>query len=298
MKKIIQFPLVHMLIAILVIGVAITIGQMLLNLLRGAFSITNTTLANFLAFLLIVPTVYFAYWMCVRTIEKRTLTELGRAHALPEFGLGILISFGLFALVIAVLWLLGYYRVNGISFIFLPLIGALVGALVSAFAQELIFRAVIYRITEEWLGTWWALAISAILFGLIHLTSAGATIFTAMSVALQAGILLGAAYVYTHRVWMALGIHAAWDFANDGVFGVGIAGQSGESLKGLFQARLSGPDLLTGGALGVEASIITLVVTLIAGILILRLAYQKGQFVSRKNKPLRMNMQAAGPNSE
>jgi membrane protease YdiL (CAAX protease family) len=298
MKKIIQFPLVRMLIAILVIGVAITIGQMLLNLLRAAFSITNTTLANFMAFLLVVPTVYFAYWIYVHAVEKRKLIELGRAHALPEFGLGALIGFGLFALVIAVLWVLGYYRVNGISFIFLPLIGALVGALVSAFAQELIFRAAIYRITEEWLGTWWALVISAILFGLIHLTSAGATIFTAMSVALQAGILLGAAYVYTHRVWMALGIHAAWDFANDGVFGVGIAWQSGESLKGLFQARLSGPDLLTGGALGVEASIITLVLTLIAGILILRMAYKKDHFVFPKRKGQRMSVQAANSNSE
>jgi hypothetical protein len=83
---------------------------------------------------------------------------------------------------------------------------------------------------------------------------------------------------------MALGIHMAWDFANDGVFGVGIAGQSGQSLHGLLQADLNGPTLLTGGALGVEASIITLVITLIAGILLLRMAYQKGQWVSPKNK--------------
>jgi hypothetical protein len=44
---------------------------------------------------------------------------------------------------------------------------------------------------------------------------------------------------------------------------------------------------LTGGALGVEASIITLVVMLIAGIILLRIAYQKGYFVSRRNRSQR-----------
>jgi hypothetical protein len=162
------------------------------------------------------------------------------------------------------------------------LIGALLGAFVSGFVQELIFRAVIYRIAEEWLGTWWAVGISAILFGLLHLTSAGATIYSALAVALQAGILLGAAYALTHRLWMALGIHVAWDFANDGIFGVGVAGQTGQSLHGLLQAHLSGPALLTGGAFGVEVSIVSFVVLLIAGILLLRAAHRTRRFASRK----------------
>ncbi|HEX9330237.1 MAG TPA: type II CAAX endopeptidase family protein [Anaerolineales bacterium] len=287
MNKILHFPLVRILIAVLFVGVGIAVGQTILNLLRAAFSITNTGLANLFAFVLVTPATYFAYWMYVHSIEKRDLTELGPSNAFQEIGLGSLIGFGLFSFIIAILSLLGFYHVNGINFVLLALIGALVGAFVSAFAQELLFRAVIYRITEEWLGTWWALVISAMLFGLIHLSSAGATIFSALSVALQAGVLLAAAYALTHRLWMALGLHMAWDFANDGIFGVGIAGQSGQSLHGLFQANLNGPKLLTGGVLGIEASTITLVVTLIAGIIMLWIAYQKGYFVSHKNKSQR-----------
>src|SRR5512141_756588 len=143
----------------------------------------------------------------------------------------------------------------------------------------MIFRAVIYRITEEWLGTWWALLISALLFGLIHLSSAGATIFSALAVALQAGVVLAAVYALTHRLWMALGLHMAWDFANDGIFGVGIAGQSGVKLTGLIQASLNGPALFTGGTLGVEASLLTLIVMLLAGSIILWIAYRGGHFV-------------------
>jgi membrane protease YdiL (CAAX protease family) len=271
----------------LFVGVGIAIGQTILNLLRSVWSITNTAQANLLAVVLVIPPIYFAYWIYVHYIEKRDLTELGPSNAFQEIGLGALIGFGLFSFIIAILWLLGFYRVNGINFVAISLIGALVGAFVSAFAQELIFRAVIYRITEEWLGTWWALLISALLFGLIHLSSAGATIFSALAVALQAGVLLAAAYALTHRLWVALGLHMAWDFANDGIFGVGVAGQSGRALHGLLQADLNGPKLLTGGALGVEASIITLVVMLIAGIILLRIAYQKGYIVSRRNRSQR-----------
>lgn len=282
MKKLLQFPVVRILIVVLLVGLATAIGQIILGLLRTTLSITNPAIANLLAFLLIIPLTYFAYRFYVRRIETREMTELGFSHAWSEFGIGALLGFGLITLVIVLLWLLGDYQVTGLQVVFLPLFGALLGALTSAWVQELIFRAGIYRITEEWLGTWWALVISALLFGLIHLTSAGATLISALAVSLEAGILLGAAYTLTHRLWMALGIHMAWDFANDGIYGVGVAGQTGARLSGLLQAKLSGPVLLTGGTLGVEASIITLIVMLIAGLALLWMAYRKGQFVSLK----------------
>lgn len=297
MNKLLRFPLIRLIIAILFVGLGIAVGQILLNLLRAAFSITNTALANWLAFVLVTPATYFAYWLYVRYVERGELIELGRPNAAREFGLGAVIGCGLFAVVIAILWLLGFYRVIGIDFVLLSLIGALAGAFVSAFAQELIFRAVIYRISEEWLGTWWAIAISAVLFGLIHLTSAGATLFSGLAIALQAGVVLAAAYALIHRLWLALGLHMAWDFANDGIFGVGVAGQSGQSLSGLLQADLSGPTLLTGGALGVEASIITLVVMLIAAVLMVRMAYRKGYFVSRQNQSSRLDLQTMSSRS-
>jgi membrane protease YdiL (CAAX protease family) len=282
MNKVLQFPIVRIVIAILFIGIGFIVSQVIFNFLRSALSISNTATASILAFLLFTPATYFAYRLYVRLIEKRDLTELGLSNASREFGLGALIGFGLFTFVIAILWLAGCYRVSGVDFVLVSFIGALAGALISGFVQELIFRAVIYRITEEWLGTWWAVGISAILFGLIHLSQSGATIFSAVAVALQAGVLLAAAYALTHRLWMALGIHTMWDFANDGVFGVGVAGQSGASLHGVLQASLNGPELITGGALGVEASVITIVIMIIAGILILRMAYQNGEIVSRK----------------
>jgi len=279
MNKLLQSPLVRIVVAILFITIGFIAAQLALNFLRPVLSITDIGTAQILAFILFAPLTYFAYSLYVRLVEKREISELGFSNAPQEFGLGALIGFGLFTSIILILWLMGLYHVSGFEFIFIPFIGAWLGAIVSALVQELIFRAVIYRITEEWLGTWWALGISALLFGLIHLTSEGATILSALGVALQAGLVLAAVYALTHRLWMALGLHMAWDFANGGIFGVGIAGQSGEALKGLLQASLSGPDLLTGGKLGVEASVVSLVVVFIAGVIILRKTQQNGRFI-------------------
>jgi membrane protease YdiL (CAAX protease family) len=281
MNKVLQYPLVRIILAVLFVGIGVTVGQTLLNLLRTSLTITNTGIAHLLAFGLITPAAYFGYRIYVHAIEKREPGELGSVNAFQEVGLGSMLGFGLFGFVMALLWLFGFYRVKGYDFVFLSVIGGFAGAFVSAFAQELIFRAAVYRLTEEWLGTGWALGISAILFGSIHLTSSGATLFNALAVALQAGVLLAAAYALTRRLWLALGIHMAWDFANDGIFGVGIAGQTGASIKGVLQASLNGPDLLTGGALGVEASVMTLAVTIMAGLFILLKAKQKGLLVSR-----------------
>ena len=284
MSKLLIIPPIRIIIAILFVGVAIVIGQVVLNFLRSVFSITNTGVANLLSLALLTPATYFAYRTYFRLVEKRDLTELSRVNMFYEFALGSLIGFGLigfglFALVIAILSLLGFYRVTGVDSVGQLVIAALASAFVSAFVQELIFRTVIYRITEEWLGTWWVLAISAILFGLIHLTSPGAALFSALAIAPQAGVLLGAAYALTHRLWMALGMHMMWDFVNDGIFGVGVAGQSGEPIAGLLQVRLNGPQLFTGGIFGVEASVVALVIVLIAGIFMLWKTYQNGQFV-------------------
>ena len=285
MKKILQFPVVRILIAVVFIGAATAIGQILLSLLREVFSIRDPGIANLVAFLLITPLTYFAYMLYVRWIEKREVTELGFSNAWKEFGIGVVIGFVLFSLVILLLWLMGYYRIINVELVYLALFGSLLGAFVSAWVQELIFRAAIYRITEDWLGTWWALAISALRFGLIHLSNKGATLMSALAVSLEAGLILGAAYTLTHRIWIALGIHMAWDFANDGIYGVGIAGQSGAKLTGLIQANLNGPGLFTGGTLGVEASVLTLIVMLLAGSLILWIAYRDGHFIFRK-KPV------------
>src|SRR5471030_2266301 len=81
----------------------------------------------------------------------------------------------------------------------------------------------------------------------------GATIGSSVAIALEAGILLGAAYALTGRLWLPIGLHLGWNFAEGSIFGMAV---SGGSQKGsLITGELHGSNLLTGGVFGPEASI-------------------------------------------
>ncbi len=177
----------------------------------------------------------------------------------------------LFTLTIGILWLLGYYQVTGTNALSV-LTQALMIGIVSGFIEEVIFRGILYRISEEALGTWLALLISATFFGFAHGFNPGATLFSSVAIALEAGLLLGAMYTLTRRLWVSIGTHFAWNFTQGGIFGVTV---SGNSMSGLLQSQLRGPELLSGGAFGAEASIIALLVCLAAfGFILLRIEQQ------------------------
>ena len=272
MQKVIGFPLVRIILAILFVGIGLVVTQLIINLLSQIIPADNPV-AGIIFTILAVLAIYYSYYFYVRLIEKRPITELSGPGAPKELGLGLLVGLGLFSIIIAILWALGYYRVTGMNS-WLVLIPAIVANVPSGFIQEVIFRGVIFRITRESLGMWWALGISSILFGLIHILSATATLQSVVAITLEAGVLLGAAYMLTKRLWLPIGIHVAWDLANDGIFGVGSSGATGETIRGLFQAKLTGPDLLSGGAAGVEASVISVIVILAASIYMIRKAMQ------------------------
>jgi hypothetical protein len=135
---------------------------------------------------------------------------------------------------------------------------------------------VIFRISEESLGTPLALALSAAIFGLIHLFNPHSTLWGAIAIILEAGIMLGAAYILTRRLWFPIGIHFAWNFTQGGIFGVAV---SGSRSTGLLRGTLSGPDWLSGGEFGAEGSAPAIVLCATAGIVLLAIARRKNHFV-------------------
>jgi len=199
-----------------------------------------------------------AYVLYVRVIERRPIRELAWRGAPAEFGAGFLLGAALFTVTIGIIWALGDYAIVGVN----PWTAMLVplGFAISAgVLEEILFRGVIFRITEEWLGSWGALAVSSLLFGAAHMANPHATLTSALAIALEAGVLLGAAYMITRRLWLPIGLHAAWNFTQSGVF---VAPVSGMTTHGLFVAKLSGPAWATGGAFGPEASLPALLVAM------------------------------------
>jgi membrane protease YdiL (CAAX protease family) len=215
-----------------------------------------------------IAVVHVAYLAYVRYLEGRPANELAATGAAKELALGVIIGAALFSAVIAVLFAAGWYHAAGTNSwttAFAPLLAA-AGA---AYFEELIVRGILFRNVEAMLGSWLALAITAALFGLAHLSNPNSTLTGAVAIALEAGVLLGAAYMATHRLWLAIGIHFAWNFVQGGIFGVAVSGAASD---GILRGELHGPKLLTGGAFGAEGSLVAVVVCLAAAAPLLAIA--------------------------
>jgi membrane protease YdiL (CAAX protease family) len=228
-----------------------------------------------------------AYGWIVRRTEHRAPVEVARKGAPGALSRGLLIGFAMFGAVIANIAFLGDYRVLGWGSVAgaVALFGFTAGAAVT---EELLFRGVLFRIIEGRLGTWLSLVLTSLLFGLSHLSNPGATIFSALLVAIEAGGMLAAAYAATRNLWVPIGLHFGWNYAEGAIFGTDISGQSAP--QGLLHSVLSGPAAISGGEFGPEGSVYTLVAGVIVTIAFMWLARRRGHVM-----PLRRRAAQAEP---
>jgi membrane protease YdiL (CAAX protease family) len=219
---------------------------------------------------------FAVYSWLVRLVERRPVTELALPGMGKELGIGLLIGFGLYAASVLVLMMMGIYKIVGFnpaSFLLL----SVAMALTSAVFEELLFRGVLFRIVEEWLGSWISLVVSSLVFGFVHLMNPEATLTGAIFISVEAGILLAAAFMLTRRLWMSMGFHFAWNFTQSGIFSGVVSGS--ESAPGLIKPVIDGPALLTGGQFGLEASVIAALFCTTTGVILVIMAVRRGHVV-------------------
>jgi membrane protease YdiL (CAAX protease family) len=217
-----------------------------------------------------------AYALLVRLGEARWPAELGLRAAPAGILAGLAIGAAMFALVMAVLVGFGLYRFDYRGPAQAWHAAGL--ALQSGVVEELLIRGVVLRLMWRAFGPWIAFLVSALLFGAGHVANPGATWFTTACIAIEAGIMLGAFYALTGRLWVSIGVHAAWNFTQGYVFGAAVSGSSfGDSIA-TSTARPGLPLWLTGGAFGPEASLPAFALCTAVGALVLWLAWTKGRF--------------------
>ncbi|MBV8657695.1 MAG: CPBP family intramembrane metalloprotease [Burkholderiales bacterium] len=204
-----------------------------------------------------------AYRWFTQTVEKRSPTELARQGALRELGLGLLMGLGLICAVTLALRAVGLVHFEvGDATNWPRLFGEMT---LAAAMEEVVFRGVLFRILANWLGARAAIVISALLFGVAHLNGDGFTV-TAFIGLVLASVMLTAAYMRRGRLWLPIGLHFGWNFTCTALFGYTT---SGHAAQGYLHTTLTGPDWLSGGAFGVEASVVTLLATVIVSVILL-----------------------------
>lgn len=222
------------------------------------------------------------YAWVVRRTERRAPVEVAVGGAGAAFGRGLLIGLAMFGAVILNIAFLGGYEVRGLGS---PagataLLGFTAAAVV---VEELIFRGVLFRLAERRLGTWVSLALTGLLFGAAHLFNPNATLWTSVAIAVEAGFMLAAAYAATRNLWVPIGVHFGWNFAQGGIFGTSVSGQDGP--QGLLDGVTSGPLLLSGGEFGPEASAYSVLAGVVVTVVFLWLARRRGTIVPARRRP-------------
>lgn len=209
-------------------------------------------------------------------VERRAASELNPQGMGRQLSIGLLVGAGLYATCEGILMAMGIYRITGLNPLS-DLLPAVAMALSSGVFEEVLFRGVLFFSVEKWFGTWAALAVSSLVFGLSHMANPQATLEGALFIAVEAGILLGSAVVLTRRLWLGIGLHVAWNYTQQAVFSSIVSGN--EAQPGWIRSTISGPDYLTGGQFGVESSVLALVVCTSTGIVMLVMAHRRGLIV-------------------
>lgn len=269
-RKLSRFTLVRILLALLAVCVPVALVLVLSN------QIPDKALRAYWPPLLAALAGYGGYLFYLRRIEGRGVPELRGPGGARELGAGAAFGALMFLAVLGMLAAAGVYGFTGTGDPAVLLKSATEMVFV-ALVEEILFRGVLFRLPERALGTRLALVVSAAIFALAHLPNAGVTALAVANTAL-AGLLFAAAYLVTRRLWLPIGMHFAWNFVSDGLLSLPT---SGHPARGLLQGRLAGPEWLTGGAYGLEASVVTFVVMGAASVVLLRRAARAGHFLPR-----------------
>jgi membrane protease YdiL (CAAX protease family) len=218
----------------------------------------------------------FVYGWVVRRTEHRPAPDVAREGAVARTGWGVLIGAGMFGAVIVNLFAAGYYEVEGFGSVTgaLGLAGFMAGV---AVAEEVVYRGVLFRLVEERIGTYVALVLTGLVFGLSHLLNEHATLWGGLAIAIEAGFMLAAVYAATRSLWPTIGVHFGWNFAAAGIFSTEVSGNGGN--QGLLDGTTSGPTLLTGGGFGPEGSVYAVGFGVLLTLVFLWLAHRRGNIV-------------------
>jgi len=239
----------------IVVFTAIIVGvQWLLDQARSPKAIVAIVVLTF------AIVVYAGY---ERLVERRNPKEVAPKRMVRLSILGLLFGFVIFSITIAIIALAGDYHITGKSWS-TALLVAFIGLLAGAAVEEVIFRGFIFRTCRDLWGPWTAIAISAVVFGALHAFNPHATAISSIAIAVEAGVLLAVAYAVTESLWFPIGIHAGWNYSESTIYGTNVSGITVHET--LFSSETVGPDILTGGSFGPEASIVAVAVCLVAAL--------------------------------
>jgi membrane protease YdiL (CAAX protease family) len=250
--------------ALLVAGMVLA-RHVVLDALGPALSVGPQDLQNTPSLFLIVQEGSLAILILAATfamakVEGRWIWNYGLAspHLVRNFATGAVGGMAIFSALIGVMTVGHYLEFDGNALVGVNAIGYglfwaayffLVG-----FFEETFFRGYLLTTLARGIGFWPAAIGSSILFGIAHLPNSGEDL-AGIAVVILGGIFLSLCLRLTGSLWLGIGIHTAFGWAESYVYGTANSGNA--LVQGhLLSAHPLGDPRFSGGAVGPEGSYI------------------------------------------
>ena len=272
-----------MLLAYLFIKGGINTGQLifgpiLTSISKSSFFAQNQNLiiqfVQLLAFGLISSIVFI--W--VLAIEGREIETLGfyKESWLAKYASGLLIGLLMMSTVVFILYIFGFITIEtkslqpvGIAAL-LNISIILIGWLIQGATEEIVTRGWLMNVLGARYNITVGLILSSVFFALIHSENPGINYVAMLNIVLV-GILLGLIVINTGSLWVACGIHSAWNFAQGNIFGFQVSGND-VGVGSIVDLNLVGNEFITGGQFGPEAGMVCSFVILVLIVIVLFLS--------------------------
>lgn len=261
---------------IFVIGgiILFIIGSIILSLGVYTASESDSYLINIPIFLITAVVLLLLYNLLIRYVEANDACKIAPRKDISSIGNGLFIGFSYFIIVTLTMSLCGYYHIKSIQFDWEKQLFSFTLFFLVAVSEEIFFRGILFRMINRRWNIWAALVISALIFGGLHIFNDNATLWSSIAIAIEAGSLLGAAYAYSKNIWLPIGIHWIWNYTQGNILGFPVSGE--DNVTSIITPEISGPQWLTGGSFGAEASVISAVIGLLISLWFIRKTIQQG----------------------
>ena len=260
---------------IFVIGgiILFIIGSTILSLGVYTASESDYYLINIPIFLITAVVLLLLYNLLIRYVEANDACKIAPRKDISSIGNGLFIGFSYFIIVTVTMSLCGYYHIKSIQFDLEKQLFSFTLFFLVAVSEEIFFRGILFRMINRRWNIWAALVISALIFGGLHIFNDNATLWSSIAIAIEAGSLLGAAYAYSKNIWLPIGIHWIWNYTQGNILGFPVSGE--DNVTSIITPEISGPQWLTGGSFGAEASVISAVIGLLISLWFIRKTIQQ-----------------------
>ena len=152
-------------------------------------------------------------------------------------------------------------------------LGWALASLLTGLAEEFCLRGYLLQVVSKGLGFWPALVVTSLLFGLLHISNHGEG-GMGIATAVMGGAIMALGVRGTGALWWSIGMHSAWDYAENFLAGTPDSGQI--CLGTLLHFTPHGPAYLSGGATGPEGSLLA-VALLALGLVLAWRAFTPGR---------------------